>query len=133
MPYVVRDSCFIIAYFTCRTIFTMNYCKLLLSYPKRYGITVARSIESELVIETAPIFCGIIFLIFTLYYRRLHYSRPCPWRHYDAIAAASSNSGVATDLVRQVERLFASEAMLVILSDLTGIRLHPKALSSVSC
>ncbi|TGZ75583.1 hypothetical protein CRM22_000289 [Opisthorchis felineus] len=52
-------------------------------------------------------------------------------KNYDVLRGVGkfeSSEDAAPDVVRELYRLFRSEAMLVVLSDLTGIRLHPDSL-----
>nr|CAH8860944.1 unnamed protein product [Trichobilharzia regenti] len=52
---------------------------------------------------------------------------PANRRNYNCLSNEKLNDSTS-DLCRQLIRLFKSEAMLVVLSDITGIRLHPCAL-----
>ncbi|KAF5400138.1 2-oxoglutarate and iron-dependent oxygenase domain-containing protein 1 [Paragonimus heterotremus] len=54
-------------------------------------------------------------------------------KHFDVLSEVSkyaTQTDAVPEPLRELYRLFRSEAMLVILSDLTGIRLHPSALAS---
>ncbi|KAF8567087.1 hypothetical protein P879_04846 [Paragonimus westermani] len=54
-------------------------------------------------------------------------------KHFDVLSEMSkyaTQTDAVPEPLRELYRLFRSEAMLVILSDLTGIRLHPSALAS---
>ncbi|CAH8608920.1 unnamed protein product [Heterobilharzia americana] len=57
---------------------------------------------------------------------------PANRRNYDCLSVSEDIDKFTPDLCRQIVRLFKSEAMLVILSDLTGIQLHPCGLISES-
>ncbi|KAF7233747.1 hypothetical protein EG68_09467 [Paragonimus skrjabini miyazakii] len=54
-------------------------------------------------------------------------------KHFDVLSEMSkyaTQTDAVPEPLRELYRLFRSEAMLVILSDLTGIQLHPSALAS---
>ncbi|KAA3674525.1 uncharacterized protein DEA37_0002555 [Paragonimus westermani] len=54
-------------------------------------------------------------------------------KHFDVLSEVSkyaTQTDAVPEPLRELYRLFRSEAILVILSDLTGIRLHPSALAS---